>query len=74
MVGVIIVCVLSAGIVATTFALVPFTQDDAAARALNTVRTAAPPFTGHVSVIEQSQQFPVCDRRRKVVRDCDRGG
>jgi type II secretory pathway pseudopilin PulG len=40
MVGVIIVGILSAGIVATVFALIPFTQDKAAEQALSAVSTA----------------------------------
>jgi len=40
MVGVIIVGILSAGIVATVFALIPFTQDKAAEQALGAVSTA----------------------------------
>lgn len=40
MVGVIIVGILSAGIVATVFALIPFTQDKAAEQALSAASTA----------------------------------
>jgi sugar lactone lactonase YvrE len=40
MVGVIIIGVISAGIVASTFTLIPFTQDRAAMQELDSVRTA----------------------------------